>query len=467
MATVKLVNVYSAPSHTLAYIVDGRKTNAGILTTSTCSVAWDGDDAARAFANVKAMADARRGRGRRPKRQALHVIQAFAPGEITAEQAHALGVKLADSISNDGEFDYVIATHTDRDHIHNHLVINATSKKTLRQIETPRGAIAKWRLISDTLCRAHGLSVIAQPQPGARSIGETYARAKGMSTNARLAALIDEAVSQTTSFAAFTERLEGQGIQWYMRGRHILFRDTQTMRRAIRGARLGSAYTQEAIAARLGRSTMASFEIASRLIDEHASHVVRVHIPSHPQGLGILASRENLVQTGGRWRLYVPEHAPLPLLRRDGSPAGEILPRDLYNFFDRPTRTVSTPERQAPVARGKTEAQRRYFAMIDRKVAAFKERAAVINTRVAVQQMRPDEREDYLSTLDSELSQMQTELDQLILAQQKAYDEGDSFGIHTTGEALADLERTYAQARRIRDDLARDTRTPPKRGKRR
>ncbi|MBQ9719989.1 MAG: relaxase/mobilization nuclease domain-containing protein, partial [Oscillospiraceae bacterium] len=96
---------------------------------------------------------------------AFHGYQSFAPGEVTPEQAHEIGVELAKRLWGD-RFQVIVATHLDRAHLHNHFVLNSVSFVDGKKYNYCKASYALMRRTSDELCREHGLSVIEQPERG-------------------------------------------------------------------------------------------------------------------------------------------------------------------------------------------------------------------------------------------------------------------------------------------------------------
>ena len=90
---------------------------------------------------------------------AHHLIQAFEPGETTAEQAHEIGMELEREILG-GKYEFVLTTHIDRDHVHNHLIFNAVSFTDHKHYHSNKRSYHFIRRTSDRLCKEHGLSVI-------------------------------------------------------------------------------------------------------------------------------------------------------------------------------------------------------------------------------------------------------------------------------------------------------------------
>ena len=124
---------------------------------------------------------------------ARHLIQSFASGETTPEQAHEIGKRLADEILG-GRYEYIISTHTDRDHIHNHIIFNDVSFVDYRHSHINKKWYYETRKVSDRLCEEYGLSVIPQNENKGKSYIEYTAAKQGTSYKAQLKADIDKDV---------------------------------------------------------------------------------------------------------------------------------------------------------------------------------------------------------------------------------------------------------------------------------
>ena len=92
-----------------------------------------------------------------------HLIQAFQPGEVTPEQAHEIGMELAKEILG-GKYEFVLTTHIDKDHVHNHLIFNVVSFADHKHYHSNKRSYHYIRRTSDRLCKEHGLSVIIPGQ---------------------------------------------------------------------------------------------------------------------------------------------------------------------------------------------------------------------------------------------------------------------------------------------------------------
>lgn len=179
---------------------------------------------------------------------ARHLIQAFSPGETTPQQAHEIGKQLADEILG-GRFEYVLTTHIDRNHIHNHIIFNDVSFVDFKHSHINKRWERQTRRISDRLCTEYGLSVIPPSDNKGKSYIEHAAEKSGTSWKAQLKADIDKAVSRSADFEDFLLRMEIADYE-IKRGKYISFR-AKGKERFTRGKTLGQHYTEEAIRDRI------------------------------------------------------------------------------------------------------------------------------------------------------------------------------------------------------------------------
>ena len=141
---------------------------------------------------------------------AHHLIQAFEPGETTAEQAHEIGRQLADEVLQ-GKYPYVITTHIDKGHLHNHIIFCAVDMANQRKYISNRQSYAFIRRTSDRLCKEHGLSVVKSGKDKGKTYAEWDAQKKGKSWKAKLKIAIDAAIPQAKDFDGFLRLMEAQG----------------------------------------------------------------------------------------------------------------------------------------------------------------------------------------------------------------------------------------------------------------
>ena len=143
---------------------------------------------------------------------AFHGYQSFAPGEVTPEQAHEIGLELAKRLWGE-KFQVVVATHLDREHIHNHFVLNSVSFVDGKKFNDCKATYALMRRASDELCREHGLSVIEAPEQGRTMSHDTWeAEQKGKPTwYGQIRRDVDAANTQTFLFEHYTAKNRKQG----------------------------------------------------------------------------------------------------------------------------------------------------------------------------------------------------------------------------------------------------------------
>ena len=113
-----------------------------------------------------------------------HLIQAFQPGEVTPEQAHEIGMELAKEILG-GKYEFVLTTHIDKDHVHNHLIFNAVSFADHKHYHSNKRSYHDIRRTSDRLCKEHGLSVIIPGQDKGKSYDTDWIHQRLLSIRVR------------------------------------------------------------------------------------------------------------------------------------------------------------------------------------------------------------------------------------------------------------------------------------------
>ena len=181
-----------------------------------------------------------------------HLIQAFQPGEVTPEQAHEIGMELAKEILG-GKYEFVLTTHIDKEHVHNHLIFNAVSFTDHKHYHSNKRSYHYIRRTSDRICKEHGLSVIIPGQAKGKSYIEHQAAQAGTSYKAKLKAAIDRLIPASADFEDLLLRLQREGYE-IKRGKYVSCRASD-QERFTRMKTLGVDYTEEAITARIvGRS---------------------------------------------------------------------------------------------------------------------------------------------------------------------------------------------------------------------
>lgn len=179
--------------------------------------------------------------------QAHHVIQSFKPGEVTPEQANELGQELAKKMA--AGFECAVYTHTDKEHIHNHIVINSVSYEDGRKFHAHGiKALNEVRQASDEICKEHGLSIIKERNGSVRyTLAEKALLEKGQdSWKDRIRLVIDDLKEKVRSFEGFKEGLKENNIELNIRGKTWTYHDLLEDKK-VRATRLGTDYEKGAI----------------------------------------------------------------------------------------------------------------------------------------------------------------------------------------------------------------------------
>ena len=245
MAVTKIHPIKSTLKKAMDYIENPAKTDEKMLVSSfACS--YETADIEFELLLSQAM--------QKGNNLAHHLIQSFAPGETTPEQAHEIGRQLADEVLQ-GKYPYVLTTHIDKGHVHNHIIFCAVDMVNQRKYVSNRQSCAYIRRTSDRLCKEHNLSVVMPGQDRGKSYAEWDAQKKGKSWKAKLKIAIDAAIPQAKDFDGFLRLMEAQGYE-VKQGKFISFRALADglrpgQERFTRCKTLGEDYTEERIAQRI------------------------------------------------------------------------------------------------------------------------------------------------------------------------------------------------------------------------
>lgn len=252
IATTKIIpmhknrgkNLLSCLAARTDYAMDKDKTADGELISSyECAP----QTAAEEFVLSKQIYFQKTGREQENDVIAYQFRQSFKPGEVTAEEANKIGYEFAERFLK-GRHAFIVCTHINRRHIHNHVIWNSTTLDCSRKFRNFWNSTKAVRRLSDTVCLEHGLSVIENPAHK----GMTYDKwlggsAKG-SNREVLRKAIDEVLTQKPrNMDEFLSLLEEKGFT-VKRGKHITLKH-ENFKKAIRLESLGDGYTEEDIRA--------------------------------------------------------------------------------------------------------------------------------------------------------------------------------------------------------------------------
>ena len=248
MATTRLMplhtgkgrSVGAAVSDILGYMENPNKTDGGRLVTSwMCSPQIAEAEFLLSKQIYKQKTDKKHGAD---DVIAYHLRQSFVPGEITPEEANRLGYELAKRFTK-GDHAFVVCTHIDKKHVHNHIVWNSVNLTGNRKFRDFRRSAQAVRRLSDTICLENGYSVIAVPKGKSKSYDQ-WLSDKSISHRERIRLTIDAALAKKPeSFEALLEFLRQAGYTVKGKNNPSLMGGAQ--QRGIRMDTLGKGYTPE------------------------------------------------------------------------------------------------------------------------------------------------------------------------------------------------------------------------------
>ena len=247
MAVTKIKAIRGTLSKAIAYILNPEKTDEKLLVSSYGCAS---ETAAREFEWTRKIAEQK---GMNPVRIiARHVIQSFEIGEVTPELAHEIGKQFADEILG-GKYEYVLTTHIDKDHVHNHLIFNAVDFVNYHAYKSYKRIYYDMREVSDRLCKENGLSVIPPSQNKGMGYKEYTEAKRGTSWKQKLKQTIDRLVITAKDYDDFLRLMQEAGYE-IKTGKYISFR-AEAQERFTRSKTIGENYTEERIKERIAGRT--------------------------------------------------------------------------------------------------------------------------------------------------------------------------------------------------------------------
>ncbi|HBF8299248.1 TPA: relaxase/mobilization nuclease domain-containing protein [Clostridioides difficile] len=247
MAITKIHPIKSTLNLAIDYIVNGEKTDEQILIgTHKCHQ----ETAHTQFLRTRNDA------GTRGTVLARHLIQSFLPGETTPEMAHQIGMELCKKILKD-EYEFVLSTHIDKGHIHNHIIFNNVNMITGKCYQSNKKSYHKIRYQSDKLCKENNLSVIDEfyesykknYKTNGKSWYENEQAKHGTSWKSRLQFDIDRMIKQSKDWDEFLKKMNELGYE-IKYGKHIAFKPKDKAR-FTRAKIIGEDYTEERLKERI------------------------------------------------------------------------------------------------------------------------------------------------------------------------------------------------------------------------
>ena len=269
MAYDKIIPIKGRLDHCVNYVLNPEKTDLGrvleYIENADKTITPDGKAVLETAINCqletayREMMDTKKRWSKRGGVLGYHLVHSYAPGEVTPEQAHAIGVEFAQQLLQ-GKYEVVVSTHLDHDHIHNHILFNSVScldgKKYRDNFKAYYGDI---RGVSNAVSRKHGLSVIT-PEGSGKHYAEWDAQRKGKQTVRGLIKQdIDAVIEQSFTYATFLSGLRKLGYE-IKSGSNIKHTAVKPPggARFVRLDSLGEGYTEDDIKQRLSASRSGS-----------------------------------------------------------------------------------------------------------------------------------------------------------------------------------------------------------------
>lgn len=511
MAVVKLGRPVKSnlggPNGAMAYIIKPAKTDGGRLVSSNYERTRTDYDALAA----PMLEDNRKSpKGiRKNSRLAYHIKMSFSPDDpVTPELVHQLGVEFARRITG-GEYRFVVATHTDRHHLHDHIMVCAASRygKHLKA-ELPKDIIDQWRAISDEICRREGLSVVFnpvveertrkmrggetaagddgtssardperadeaparnanEPETTARkaagreplerrygmSMAEIYASAKGMGVKDRIRMLIDLTSSTAENFEDWKDMLDIRGVDVTVRGRHFTYTLKDTGFK-IRDTKLGQAYDMTNIMAGLQSTPVIPVTFNRRLVAKQTRKTITVWLPGTHRKKKITFDAKRLVDDGGSTlRAFLPRDRDQIILDPSNRYAGKTPTTGLYQWFGEPTSRLEplvAPER-LPLRYGVSPAQQRYYQAQARRRDQLAGEAQALNAAIRWTRLAGGDTAKGFRMLRAKVRESHDELQAAVIALHDAIQQGDT---DLVAETRGEMERREALCDRYEGELA-------------
>lgn len=181
---------------------------------------------------------------------AYHLRQSFKPGEVTPEEANQIGRELAQKLTK-GNHAFVVCTHVDKHHVHNHIIINSTTLDCTRKFRNFWGSTWAIRRMNDKLCLEHGLSIVEDPKPSRDHYGTWLGNKKQPSFQEQIRQAIDAVLKEKPKdFEEFLEKMEAAGVEVNRERKNLRFR-VQGQENYTRCNTLKGNYTEQAIKERI------------------------------------------------------------------------------------------------------------------------------------------------------------------------------------------------------------------------
>ena len=398
MAITKIHAIKSTVNKAIDYITNPQKTDGTLLVSGyNCEADY-------AYLDFRMTAElAKEVKGDYTKtggadNLAYHTIQSFAKNDkISAEEAHEIGKKLADEML-EGKHEYVIATHVDKGHIHNHIILNAVSFYDYGKYRTePYKTARKIRAISDRLCEEKGLHIIQEPKGKGKSRTEWEAVKNGTSWKAQIQVAIDSAIAQATDYNSFVELMKKEKVE-IKEGKHIAFK-LEGQQRFVRGKTIGENYTKDQILNRMGQRTLSSYKeitINEKLLLDETERAYFTRIPHTKKYIWFAKEQCNWTSSQHKTlHVNISTEQQYDLLDKDDNFLETITGEEIHKYYDdvakkreeqptgEPEQKAKEPEKSCAVKtiKGSITTAKKVPVFLDKRVAYISRKQQIAVTK--------------------------------------------------------------------------------------
>ncbi|MCH4888931.1 endonuclease [Acidaminobacter sp. JC074] len=304
MAITKIHPIKTTLDLSIDYICDSEKTDEEILISSyKCGH----KTAALQFANTRELMNSS------AKNLGRHLIQSFMPDEVTPSLAHQIGQELCDKHLK-GKYEYVITTHVDRGHIHNHIIFNNVSFLDGKAYLSNKKSYHQIRKHSDDLCKLYELSIVDNTKSEVekntvkgQSYKEHLERKNGTSYKAKLQYSIDLAIKKARDYDDFLGIMRSYGYT-FKQGKHISFK-ANNQERYTRAKTIGSEYTEERIKERIKKRLKSTISYSSKRLSKNKVIDIKSNkLASQSVGFARWLKLQNLKNMAKTWSTFTNEN---------------------------------------------------------------------------------------------------------------------------------------------------------------
>ena len=370
MAVTKIKSIKATVKKAIDYITNESKTDGSLLVSSYgCEPKTAHLEFKMTEEYAKVVKD--KDYSKQSKNLAYHTIQSFKHDDnVTYELAHEIGMKLADELTQ-GKYQYVVSTHIDKGHVHNHIIFNATSFEDFKKFNCNKNVFKKIRAISDRLCEENGLSVIDHTESKSKGMDykEWSETKKGTSWKAKLKEVMDHCIKESNSYEEFISFMKKSGYE-VKEGKHIAFKAAgEGQQRFTRAKTIGENYTEEAIKARIANKEISNVN----KLETHNDQVqTKPHISMFKRLVGHISTARKILLPLDKQVTYYSRRQQIKNVKELANTLMVIRKENIMNQndFEAKITELKTQSRQI----------KQNIISINEKVAAYNEVAKYIHT---------------------------------------------------------------------------------------